>query len=149
VTGAARIAGALICVSLVAAASAVAAPRIHRTKLPPPPPLSSSLALDEKEWAVTPSRRVVAAGPVSMRVYNRGMDDHDLTIIDSAGVRHQVYLPPGDTQIVHATLAPGVYTVWCSLFAGSASSHEALGMVSYIRAQASPATPVTTARRGP
>ncbi len=145
-TGAARIAGALICVSLVAAASAVAAPRIHRTKLPPPPPLSSSLALDEKEWAVTPSRRVVAAGPVSMRVYNRGMDDHDLTVVDSKGTRHQVYLPPGDTGIVHLTLAPGVYKVWCSLFAGSASSHEKLGMVSYIRARTAPATTALRAR---
>lgn len=146
-TGAARIAGALICVSLVAAASAVAAPRLHRTKLPPPPPLSSSLAVDEKEWAVTPSRRVVAAGPVSLRVYNRGMDDHDLTLVDSTGAIKQVYLGPGDTQIVHATLTPGVYKVYCSLFAGSASSHEKLGMVSYIRAQIDPTAPAATARR--
>ncbi len=73
-TPAVRIAGALICVSLVAAASAVAAPRLHRTKLPPPPPLPTSLAIDETEWKVVPSKTVVAAGRVTLRVYNRGMD---------------------------------------------------------------------------
>ena len=135
VTGAGRVAGALFCVSLVAATSALAAPRLHRTRLPPPAPLPSSLAVDEKEWSVTPSRRVVAAGPVALRVYNRGMDDHDLTVVDSTGATQRVYLSPGDTGVVHATFAPGVYKVYCALFAGSASSHEALGMVAYIRAR--------------
>jgi hypothetical protein len=146
VTPAVRIAGALICVSLVAAASAVAAPRLHRTKLPPPPPLPTSLAVDETEWKVVPSKTVVAAGQVSLRVYNRGMDDHDLTLVDSTGTTRQVYLPPGDTKIVHATLAPGLYRIYCSLFAGSPASHEALGMVSYLRVRADPA--VRTTARG-
>ena len=32
-----------------------------------------------------PSKRLVAAGEVTLRVYNRGMDDHDLTIVDATG----------------------------------------------------------------
>ncbi len=130
-----RIAGALICVSLVAAASAVAAPRLHRTKLPPPPPLPTSLAVDEGEWVVRPSKKVVAAGDVSIRVYNRGMDDHDLTLVDSTGTPRQVFLGPGETQSIRANLTPGVWKLYCSLFAGTPSSHETLGMVAYVRAR--------------
>ncbi len=146
-TPAVRIAGALICVSLVAAASAVAAPRLHRTKLPPPPPLPTSLAIDETEWKVVPSKTVVAAGRVTLRVYNRGMDDHDLSLVDSAGTLHQAYLAPGDSTVLRATLAPGLYRVYCSLFAGGPASHEALGMVSRIRVRADPARRAATARR--
>ena len=146
-TRAVRIAGALICVSLVAAASAVAAPRLHRTTLPPPPPLPTSLAVDETEWRVVPSKTVVAAGPVTLRVYNRGMDDHDLSLVDSAGALHQVYLPPGDSGTLRADLAPGLYRIYCSLFAGSPASHEAQGMASQIRVRRDPARPAIAARR--
>lgn len=134
-----RIAGALICISLVAAASAVAAPRLHRTKLPPPPPLPTSLAVDEGEWVVRPSKTVVAAGEVSIRVYNRGMDDHDLTLVDAAGTAHQVFLGPGEQGSIRATLTPGVWKLYCSLFAGTPSSHETLGMVALVRAKKDPA----------
>ncbi len=141
-----RIAGVLICVSLLVAASAVAAPRLHRTKLPPPLPLPTSLAVDEGEFVVIPSKRVVAAGEVTLRVYNRGMDDHDLTLVDAAGITHQVYLGPGDSNSIRATLTPGTWKLYCSLFAGTPSSHEALGMVSYLRAEVdtSGARPVST-----
>jgi hypothetical protein len=131
-----RIAGALMAVSLLMAASAVAAPRLHRTRLPPPTSLPRSLAIDENEWNVRPSKRLVAAGEVTLRVYNRGMDDHDLTLVDSAGRVHQVYLEPKGSGVLRADLAPGLYKIWCSLFAGTPLSHEELGMVSYIRVRA-------------
>jgi hypothetical protein len=131
----ARIAGVLILVSLVAAATAVAAPRVHRLRLPPPPALPTSLAVDEDEWTVIPSKRVVAAGPVTLRIYNRGMDDHDLSLIDATGVLQQVYLPPGGTGEIRATLTPGTWKIWCSLFAGTPQSHEQLGMASTIEAR--------------
>lgn len=134
-----RIAGALLCVSLMAAASAVAAPRLHRTKLPPPLPLPTSLAVDEGEFVVVPSKRTVAAGQVTFRVYNRGMDDHDLSLVDAAGVAHSVYLAPGASESFQATLTPGAWKLYCSLFAGTPSSHEALGMVAYLRARKDPA----------
>ncbi|MBJ7455551.1 MAG: hypothetical protein JHC74_05765 [Thermoleophilia bacterium] len=130
-----RIAGALICISLVAAASAVAAPRLHRTKLPAPPPLPTSLAVDEGEWVVRPSKTVVAAGEVSIRVYNRGMDDHDLTLVDATGATQQIFLAPGEQGSIRATLTPGVWKLYCSLFEGTPSSHEVLGMVALVRAK--------------
>lgn len=130
-----RIAGALICISLMGAAAAVAAPRLHRTKLPPPPPLPTSFAVDEGEWVVVPSKRVVAAGEVGIRVYNRGMDDHDLTLVDGSGATRQIFLAPGEQGSIRATLTPGVWKLYCSLFAGTPSSHEALGMVATVRAK--------------
>ena len=85
----------------------MAAPRVHRLVLPPPPPLPTSLAVDEDEWTVIPSQRVVAAGPVTLRVYNRGMDDHDLSLVDATGALQQVYLAPGGSAEIRATLTPG------------------------------------------
>ena len=139
-----RIAGALICISLIAAASAVAAPRLHRTKLPPPPPLPTSFAVDEGEWVVRASKRVVAAGEVSIRVYNRGMDDHDLTLVDANGTLQQIFLAPGEQGSIRATLTPGVWKLYCSLFEGTPSSHEALGMVALVRAKKDTSGQLTT-----
>jgi hypothetical protein len=135
----ARIAAVLIVVSLLAAATAIAAPRVHRLRLPPPPPLPTSLAVDEDEWTVIPSKRVVAAGPVTLRVYNRGMDDHDVSLVDATGALHRVYLAPGASTEVRATLTPGTWKIWCSLFEGTPESHELFGMVTTIEARPDPA----------
>jgi hypothetical protein len=143
----ARIAGVLIVLSLLAAATAVAAPRVHRLTLPPPPPLPTSLAVDEDEWTVIPSKRVVAAGPVTLRVYNRGMDDHDLSLVDASGTLHQVYLAPGATAEIRATLTPGRWKLWCSLFGGSPQSHELFGMVTELEARIDPSHSYRPARR--
>jgi uncharacterized cupredoxin-like copper-binding protein len=142
-----RIAAALLALALVMAASAVAAPRLHRTKLPPPLPLPTSLAVDEGEWVVVPSKRVVAAGEVTLRVYNRGMDDHDLAVVDATGTQHRLELPPGETGTIRATLTPGVWKLYCSLFAGTADSHEVRGMVAFSRARTDPARRAAAARR--
>ena len=91
--------------------------------------------MDEGEWVVVPSKRVVAAGEVGIRVYNRGMDDHDLTLVDAAGTTRQVFLAPGEQGSIRAILTPGVWKLYCSLFAGTPSSHEALGMVALVRAK--------------
>jgi hypothetical protein len=143
----ARIAAVLIAVSLLAAATAVAAPRVHRLRLPPPPPLPTSLAVDEDEWTVIPSKRVVAAGPVTLRVYNRGMDDHDVSLVDATGTLHRVYLTPGASTEVRATLAPGTWKIWCSLFEGTPESHELFGMVTTIEARQDPVRLHRPARR--
>jgi hypothetical protein len=136
---AARAAAALLAAALLASATAVAAPRVHRLRVPPPPPLPTSLAVDEREWSIVPSQRRVAAGEVILRVYNRGMDDHDLVIDDALGVAHRVDLAPGESGVIRATLTPGLWTLRCSLFAGTPESHELLGMVTTIRAARDPA----------
>ena len=93
----------------------------------PPPPLPTSLAVDEDEWTVIPSKRVVAAGPVTLRVYNRGMDDHDVSLVDATGTLHRVALAPGASTEVRATLTPGTWKIWCSLFEGTPSLTSSSG----------------------
>jgi hypothetical protein len=143
----ARTVGALFAVALLAAGGAVAAPRIHRTTLPPPVALPSSLAVDEDEWTVTPSKRLVAAGTVKIQAYNRGMDDHDLTLVDSTGTTLRVALAPSASGELTAQLTPGRYKLYCSLFSGTPASHETLGMVEYIDAQSAPTAATLSKRR--
>lgn len=135
-----RIVLGLICLAAVGAASTVATARVHRARLPPPPPLPTALSVDEREWSVSPSRRVVAAGQVRMRVYNRGMDDHDLVVVDSDGVTQRVDVAPGEAGTIVARLEPGTYRVYCSLFAGTPESHELQGMWSTITVKRDPAS---------
>lgn len=143
----ARVVLALLVISCLACAAAVAAPRIHRVKLPPPVALPTTLAVDEDEWFVRPSKRVVAAGVVTLRVTNRGMDDHDLAVLDADGVLHRIDLGPGASGTVRARLTPGLWKLYCSLFAGTPESHELFGMVTHIRAKRDPSRPAATALR--
>jgi plastocyanin len=98
--------------------------------VPPPPAvtLPSSLAVDETEYSLRPSQIVLAAGPVKINVYNRGMDDHDLTVVDGNGVAQQLPVKPGESGTLVIALRPGSYRLYCSLFAGTPESHDALGM---------------------
>jgi plastocyanin len=104
--------------------------RHHRLHVPPPPlaVLPSSLAVDESEYTLRPSQIVLAAGQVRINVYNRGMDDHDLTLVDGNGITQQVPVKAGESGTLIVALKPGSYTLYCSLFAGTPQSHEALGM---------------------
>lgn len=126
--GRARVAFVLLVLALVGCATTVATARVHRLRTPPPPPLPAAATIDETEWSVSVSRRVLAAGVVTLRVYNRGMDDHDLVLVDSDGVAHRVDLGPGESDVIRARLAPGRHRVFCSVLAGTSESHEALGM---------------------
>jgi uncharacterized cupredoxin-like copper-binding protein len=127
---------ASVLVALAATGAGVAAPpleavaRHHRLHVPPAPvvALPSSLAVDESEYTLRPSQIVVAAGQVKINVYDRGMDDHDLTVVDGNGVTQQVPVKAGASAALVVTLTPGSYTLYCSLFAGTPESHEALGM---------------------
>lgn len=102
--------------------------RRHRIHLPPGN-LPRALTVDEKEWAVTPSKTVVAAGKVTFSAYNRGEDQHDFVIMNAAGnVEGKVSLTPGSSATVTAHLQPGRYVLFCSLFFGTPQSHYARGM---------------------
>jgi hypothetical protein len=121
--------------ALTLAAAAVAAgpadaTRRHRAHRPPAAaaPLARALTVDESEWALRPSKRVVAAGVVRLRVYNRGEDDHNLVLVDAAGEAHVVLLKPGTDAVLTPRLAPGRYRLICSLQGGTPESHEDKGM---------------------
>jgi plastocyanin len=129
---------------LAAAAASVPATgsglRRHRLLLPTPP-LPNSLTVDEREWAVVPSERVVAAGSVTFTVYDRGQDAHNLTIqgpetpTGGAGqIRGQVWMKSGGMATIVTKLPAGTYTLYCSMFAGTPQSHEMLGMRAQITA---------------
>jgi hypothetical protein len=125
-------------VSLLAAMAAAgpaggATVRRHRLLLPTPP-LPRSLTVDESEYIVVPSERVVGAGSVTFQVYDRGQDEHNLTVqgpITPAGagrIRGQVWMKSGGTARIVANLPAGTYDLYCSMFAGTPQSHKMLGM---------------------
>ncbi len=124
-----RLAVILLLAALAAAlgGSSAGAERRHRIRLPAPQ-LPSGLTVDETEFALRPSKTVVAAGTVRLRVYNRGEDDHDLVVHEKNGTSHRVTLRPAEAGTISVRLTPGTYTLVCDLFAGTPDSHEALGM---------------------
>jgi hypothetical protein len=135
------VAGAAFLAAPVAVLPLAADARSHRTHQPPPNvKLWRSMAINETEWAVRPGHLNFAAGTVRIHVYNQGMDDHDLTIADAAGhiVASRGVLAKNGSKAGEAVFAvklkPGRYRVYCSLFAGTADSHEVLGMKAAIRA---------------
>ena len=102
--------------------------RIHRTTLPPPD-LPHTLAIDEFEFFLRPSQRTVAAGEITMRIYNRGEDDHNLVVVAGDGTEYRVDVKTGESEVLKPILTPGNYQVYCDLFAGTPQSHFDLGMV--------------------
>jgi len=105
--------------------------RFHRLHVPPPPVviLPQSLAVDEFEWGMRGTHLEVKAGVVRIHVYNRGMDDHDLTLVDAHGQVHSVPLVSGEDAVLEADLGAGPVRLFCSLFAGTPDSHVDKGMV--------------------
>jgi plastocyanin len=99
-----------------------------------PAPLPSRLEVDENDlgsqprpYSLYPTHNPVAAGTVEFNVYNFGQDPHTFAIEDSK--HHQLAfadVPANQPQTavqVSATLAPGHYTLLCTL-----TGHAALGM---------------------
>jgi hypothetical protein len=124
---------ALLMLALAAAPGIAgsAGERRHRLHRPPPPAnaLPSSLAVDEFEYGIRGSHLVVAAGRLRIHVYNRGMDDHDLTLVDAHGQVQTVPLAAGADAELNADVAAGPLRIYCSLFAGTPDSHLAKGML--------------------
>jgi hypothetical protein len=98
----------------------------------PPAPLPRTVAVDETEYSIGLSRPLVGAGQVTFNVYNRGMDEHDLAVVDANGVLQVVSVPSRESRSLVAQLGVGRVRVYCSLFAGTPASHEALGMRAYV-----------------
>lgn len=124
---------ALLLLGLAAAPGVAgsAGERLHRLHVPPPPVtvLPQSLAVDEFEWGMRGTHLEVKAGLLRIHVYNRGMDDHDLTLVDASGKLHSVPLGSGADAVLEANVAAGPVKLYCSLFAGTPDSHVDKGMV--------------------
>jgi uncharacterized cupredoxin-like copper-binding protein len=123
----ARLVAGALATAMVSSAGMASAARLHRAVEPPADQLPTGLLIDEDEWSVTPSSRLVAAGPVRFSIANRGEDDHDFAVLDAAGQVQRLALPPGAQGTLTAELGPGIHKVWCSL-----PGHEQIGMASYI-----------------
>ena len=130
---------ALLVLALAAAPGVAgsAGERLHRLHVPPPPArvLPQSIALDEFEWGIRGTHLEIAAGQLRIHVYNRGMDDHDLALVDAQGVLHTVPLASGADAVLDVDVAAGPVKLFCSLFAGTPDSHEAKGMVFNVTAK--------------
>ena len=119
--------------ALLGASAAEARPRVHRLRVPPPPAevLPSSLVVDmtsgtcARAHASRPARCDRRLQPRHGRPRphdgGRGRGAADRAADGQRG--------PGRLVV---DLAPGRYKLYCSLFAGTPSSHEVFGMVTYI-----------------
>ncbi|MDX6629464.1 MAG: hypothetical protein QOH00_1710 [Gaiellales bacterium] len=125
---------ALLVLALAAAPGVAgsAGARVHRLHVPPAPAvpaLPQSIAVDEFEWGMRGTHLQVAAGRLQIHVYNRGMDDHDLAVVDAQGVLHTIPLASGADAVLGIDVSAGPVKLFCSLFAGTPDSHEARGML--------------------
>ena len=77
------------------------------------------------EFSLTLSRLQIAPGPAVIELVHAGQDPHDLHIRDASGndVGAWSTALPGTHTDNAITLAPGTYTLYCSL-----PGHEQLGM---------------------
>lgn len=78
-----------------------------------------------KEYSFSLSRLHVQAGTATIELQNLGEDPHDLRL-QRAGARHIAGLgtvAPGDIADLTLKLAPGRYSLWCSI-----ANHRQLGM---------------------
>jgi uncharacterized cupredoxin-like copper-binding protein len=88
-----------------------------------------------QEWSLWPSRTTLPSGKVSVQLWNRGQDAHDLRVrrVNGAGrmVGHALGAPvtlSGAISHVSWTLRPGLYELFCSM-----PGHLARGMHVLVR----------------
>ncbi len=90
-----------------------------------PAKVPARLQVVEKEYFLTLSRQRVPSGKLILQVVNFGMDNHDLVVQSKAGKTWKfAILAPEAHATQTITLAPGKYTLSCSL-----PGHRDLGMV--------------------
>jgi hypothetical protein len=90
-------------------------------------PAPSYVQITEKEFTITLSRLRIHEGSAIVGVLNAGMDNHDLVIQSNAKGSKPIrfsQLTPGSHTSRTLKLAPGRYTLWCSI-----ANHRQLGMV--------------------
>jgi plastocyanin len=107
-------------VKLVVAAAILLAPLFHAAS-----PAPAQVQVVAREYSFALSRLHVKAGPAVIELANFGQDPHDLRL-QRAGARHVAGLgvvAPGQRADLSLRLAPGRYSLWCSI-----ANHRQLGM---------------------
>jgi hypothetical protein len=110
---------------------ATASPKPTVTVTPTPtatPVLPRRTSVDLTEWEINSSYETLAAGRITFNANNRGEDDHNLAVRGAGHQYGQLDLGPGESGPLALDLAPGDYTLYCSLV-----GHEAAGMKRAIR----------------
>jgi plastocyanin len=89
-----------------------------------PSPARVQVGADEFSFAL--SRQSVRSGPAIVQLVNYGEDEHDLALQRRAAGARTFRLHttrPGGVRDLELRLAPGRYTLWCTL-----ADHRARGM---------------------
>ena len=92
------------------------------------------MSVTAREWSLSPSRAVLAAGGQTIELRNWGEDPHNLVISPDDGSHTPLYAWP-ETQSLElftmdTALGAGRYQLWCSL-----EGHEAAGMTTTVRVE--------------
>lgn len=93
----------------------------------PPLPAPARVQVTEREFRLGLSRTRLRRGDVEIEVINFGQDPHDLVVLRTAKGARPIAAPvvaPGGRGQLKARLAPGRYTLYCSL-----PGHRGRGMV--------------------
>ena len=79
------------------------------------------------EWSLTLSQQEAPAGKIRFIVTNQGMMAHNFSITDSSGelARTPTFASSEGAQTLEVTLAPGTYTIICSLPGHAARGQKA------------------------
>jgi plastocyanin len=100
------------------------APGLESPSGPPPSPARAQITA--REFSLTLSRPEVPSGKLILEFVDGGQDEHNLHIRPSAGGPDVGAFPntlPGQHLDITFSLAPGTYTLYCSI-----PAHEELGM---------------------
>lgn len=119
-------AAAVLAAGASAAASTRPRPRVRDRAASAP----ATLRVTQVEYRLGLSHATVRAGRVSLEAIDRGHDPHDLRL-RPLGSSRQIVAPqlgPGQRWAGVVRLAPGTYTLWCSL-----PEHARLGMRATLR----------------
>jgi hypothetical protein len=116
---------ALVCAAVAGAGAAVGVPAAlgaHATRKAPTRKAPTHLLVYAQEWSLWPSRSSLPAGSVSVELWNRGQDAHDLRLRRLRG-GHMVGPIDGAVKVTLSgglsqsswKLRPGRYMLYCSM----------------------------------
>jgi len=88
-------------------------------------PSSGAIAITVADFMIDPVDLTATGPAITFEVTNDGPTPHNFTVRDDAGelVAATADLSPGESETLSADIAPGAYTIFCSL-----AGHESLGM---------------------